>query len=210
MATRPTRVEATQGNLNADVHDTACTRLNVGSTNYPEISSNQRRKLDAMRDVSAGRDIVNSPIIEIVGSNPSLEILQQPAEELAAAEKVSRRAVFAGRKRRAKRAAIFSAVALVGLVAAGLLGYFWLLDGGKIGVQDIIRDSSNVVLAAVVSTAVSALVAIVFGAMAFWQKDPTDAEKLNSGRLRNISTRWDELSLLGFPKSEMRQLRKRS
>ncbi|MFV0432429.1 MAG: hypothetical protein ACK5LO_00375 [Leucobacter sp.] len=96
------------------------------------------------------------------------------------------------------------------MVAAGLLGYFWLLDGGKIGVQDIIRDGSNVVLAAVVSTAVSALVAIVFGAMAFWQKDPTDAEKLNSVRLRNISTRWDELSLLGFPKSEMRQLRKRS
>ncbi|WEK59879.1 MAG: hypothetical protein P0Y60_11005 [Candidatus Microbacterium colombiense] len=163
-----------------------------------------------MRDVSAGRDIVNSTIMEIVGTHPTVEILQQPAEELADAEKLSRLVVSAGRKKRAKLAAAFSAVALVGLVVAGLLGYFWLLDGGKIGFQDIIRDGSNVALSAVVSTTVSALVGIVSGAMAFWQKDPTDAEKINGARLRTISTRWEELRLLGFPKSEMRQLRKRS
>jgi cytochrome c biogenesis protein ResB len=163
-----------------------------------------------MRDVSAGRDIVNSTIMEIVGTNPTIEILQQPAEKLAEAEKLSRRVVSAGRKKRAKLGAIFSAVALVGLVVAGLLGYFWLLQGGKISVQDIIRDSSNVVLAAVVSTAISALVGLAFGIVAFRQKDPTDAERINSQRLRAISTRWEELRLLGFPKSDMRELRKRS
>lgn len=163
-----------------------------------------------MRDVSAGRDIVNSTIMEIVGTNPTVEILQQPAEELADAEKLSRLVVSAGRKKRAKLAAIFSAVALVGLVVAGLLGYFWLLDGGKISVQDVIRDGSNVALGAVVSTAISAIVGLASGAMAFWQKDPTDAEKINNARLRTISTRWEELRLLGFPKSEIRQLRKRS
>ncbi len=163
-----------------------------------------------MRDVSAGRDIVNSTIMEIVGTNPTVEILQQSAEEVAEAEKLSRLVVSAGRKKRAKTAAISSAIALAGLLVAGLLGYFWLLDGGKLSVQDIIRDGSNVALGAIVSTAVSALVGVASGIVAFWQKDPTDAEKLNSERLRTISTRWQELLLLGFPKSDMRQLRKRS
>ncbi len=147
--------------------------------------------------------------MEIVGNNPSVEILQQPAEELAAAEKLSRKVVRGGRKKRATLAAIFSVIALVAFAAACLLGYFWLLQDGKIGISDIIRDSSNITVGALVSTLVSAAVSFVTGAFAYQQKDPSNAEAINSQRLRTIATRWDELKFLGFPKSEMRQLRKR-
>lgn len=162
-----------------------------------------------MRDISAGRDIVNSTITEIVGANPTLEILQQPAEELATAEKLSRKAIRNGRKRRAVRAVTFGVIALVAFFAAGIFGYFWLLDEGKISVGDVIRDVSNVAIGAIASTVVSVVVGLLTGAVAVAQKDQSDAEKINSARLRTISTRWDELKLLGFPKSDIREIRKR-
>lgn len=162
-----------------------------------------------MRDISAGRDIVNSSITEIVGSNPTVEILQQPAEQLAEDEKLSRKVMRGGRKKRAILAFILSAIALVALAAASLLGYFWLLEGGEMGISDIIRDSSNIAMGALISTLASAVVGIAAGIVSYWQKDPTNAEVLNSKRLRQIATRWDELKHLGLPKSEMRRLRKR-
>lgn len=163
-----------------------------------------------MRDVSAGRDIVNSTIMEVVGNNPTVEILQQPAEELAAAEKLSHRVVREGRKKRSLVAAILSLIALVALAAACLLGYYWLLQGGKIEIADVIRDTSNIGIDALVSTLVSATVGVATAIVAYWQKEPTEAETLNSQRLRTIATRWDELRLLGFPRSEIKNLRKRS
>lgn len=162
-----------------------------------------------MRDVSAGRDIVNSTIMEIVGNHPNIEILQQPAEELAAAEKLSRRVIREGRKKRSLLAAVFLFIALVALAATCLFGYYWLLQGGKIEIADVIRDISNIGIGALVSTLVSASVGIATAIVAYWQKDPTNAETLNPQRLKKIATRWDELRLLGFPKSEMKKLRKR-
>lgn len=163
-----------------------------------------------MRDISAGGDIVNTTITEVVGNNPSVEILQQPAEELAKAEKLSRRIVSSGRKKRSIRGAIYAGVAIVALAAAGILGYFWLFQGGTIAPADIIRDGSNVALGAIISTIVSALIGTIFGVAAFWQKDPTSAEQINTERLKTIGTRWEELRLLGLPKAEIKRLRKRS
>lgn len=163
-----------------------------------------------MRDISAGRDIINSTITEVVGARPTMEILQQPAEDLAAAEKLSRTIVRSGRRRRAVRAALASVVALASIAVAGLLGYFWLLRRGEIAVPDLVRDSSNIAISALVSVVVSALVGVTAAGYAYEQRNPTEAEAINLARLKTIATRWNELKFMGFPKSEMRTLRKRS
>lgn len=163
-----------------------------------------------MRDISAGRDIIDSNFIEILGNNPSIEIMQQPAKELAEAEKYSRTVVRGARKSRAIKSLISIVIAIAALVVAVTIGYTWLLQGGEIGVADLVRDGSNVALGALLSVVFSLLIGCLGGAYAYSQKDPTQAERINFQRLQNISTRWDELKYLGFPKSEIRKLRRRS
>jgi hypothetical protein len=147
--------------------------------------------------------------MEIVGTHPTIEILQQPAEELAAAERLSKQIVRAARKKRAVRASVSSGAALLAFAMAGILGYFWLLQGGEIRIADVIRDSSNIAIGALVSTVVALAGGVVGSAYAYRQKDPTDAEAINCQRLRTIATRWEELDLLGLPKTEKRELRRR-
>ncbi|MFK4788493.1 hypothetical protein [Microbacterium sp. ZW T5_56] len=162
-----------------------------------------------MRDISAGGDIVNSTITEIVGNNPSVEILQQPAQELAEAERGSRRIVRFERRRRARRAAIFGGVALAAFGAAGVLGYFWLFQGGELSFNDLVHDGSNIAIAALISTLVAAIAGVVTTALSIRQKTPRAAETLNVERLATITLRWDELRALGLSKAEIKALRKR-
>lgn len=89
-----------------------------------------------------------------------------------------------------------------------MLGYYWLLRGGHLTATDLIHDSSNISIAALVATAASALVGIGFGAAAYSQKDPTAAEALNTARLRTINVRWDELRSLGLSNNDIKKLRK--
>jgi hypothetical protein len=162
-----------------------------------------------MRDISAGGDIVNSTITEIVGHNPSVEILQQPAQELAEAERGSRLIVRHERVRRARRAVIFGVIALAAFGMAGVLGYFWLFRGGELSFNDLVRDGSNIAIAALVSTLVAALAGAVTAGLSLRQRIPRGAETLNVERLQTISLRWDELRALGLPKADMKALRRR-
>ena len=162
-----------------------------------------------MRDISAGRDIVGCTFTEYVGDNISQEILQQGAEELAVAERNSRRVVAYQRKERSKRAAILGTCALFAFGVAALLGYFWLLRGGAIGIPELIHDASNIAMGALVSTLVAIVAGLLTASLAVGQKDPNNTEKINLERLKMVHIRWEELKGLGFPKAEIKKLRKK-
>ena len=155
-----------------------------------------------MRDISAGRDIVDCNITEIVGSQPSNEILQQSAEELAEAEHNSRRIVSHLRKSRSLRATIFMLVALAAFGVTGVLGYYWLFQQGELELSDMIQDGSNIAVGAL-------LLGVAMSGLAYGQRIPSEAENLNKSRLRTIGMRWEELKGLGLPKKEMKELRRR-
>lgn len=162
-----------------------------------------------MRDISAGRDIVDCNITEIVGSRPSNEILQQSAEELAEAEHNSRRIVSHLRKSRSLRATIFMLVALAAFGVTGVLGYYWLFQQGELELSDMIQDGSNIAVGALVSSIVALLLGVAMSGLAYGQRIPSEAENLNKSRLRTIGMRWEELKGLGLPKKEMKELRRR-
>lgn len=161
-----------------------------------------------MRDIHAGRDIVDCTITEIVGDHPTVKILQQGGVELAKAEQRSRQIVSHQRKKRLARASLFALLALaIWGISAGL-GYYWLLHQGHLTMADLIHDTSNVSIAAFVSVAVTALVGVGFGIASYAQKDPTPAESLNTARLRTINVRWDELRGLGLSNKDIKKIRK--
>lgn len=162
-----------------------------------------------MRDINA-RDIINSPITEVIGVHPSREILEQSGEKLAEAENNSRTIVRYGKRKRVRRAFICGLVALLFLTLAIVMGYFWLFKGGKVGVSDLVKTTLDGAVGALISTAVCAVIGLVSGGVAYGCRRPSDAEKLNSGRLDLIAVRWDELEALGISKAERRSLRRRA
>lgn len=160
-----------------------------------------------MRDINAGRDIINSNIIEYVGANPSREILQHTAEELAEAEKRSKRIVKSERRDRTRVGVIFASLTLACLSGIALLGYYWLLDSGKLTLSDLAHDVSNDIIAAYVCIVATALVGVACAVKAESQLKPTRAERLNKERLGMVDIRWRELKGLGLDKKEIKRYR---
>ena len=166
--------------------------------------------MNANGNVSAGRDIIGSNITQIVGSNPSISILESTAEQLAEAENDSRKIIRKTRSKRIKGGAISFAITFGFLVLTAVLGYFWLFRSGEVKATDIVKDLiPNFILPLVISL-LTLLPGAIFGGK-MWRQftSPSDAENINKNRLRLIQVRWDELNALGLSKKRINMLRRK-